>query len=152
MFQQILLQIRHSYSWFSCPHHEFIISLLTATMTTGIPSMIVLCTVRIVPGPPSITTLTVGILSVPEIIVNIAARWNILSNTIYDAAITASGKREIPNQEWFNANLHVMVPVIEIKREALLAYKHNSCEKTRCVLISARSISQRTARRCANDY
>ena len=79
-------------------------------------------------------------------------RWNTLSNTIYKAAITAFGKREIPNQDWYNANLHVMVPVIETKREALLAYIHNPCEKTLSSLRSARSIAQRTARRCANDY
>ncbi|KAI0208445.1 hypothetical protein LSAT2_006872 [Lamellibrachia satsuma] len=80
------------------------------------------------------------------------ARWNTLSNTIYNAAITAFGKRERPNQDWYNANLHVMVPIIETKREALLAYKHNPCEKTLSALRSARSIAQRTARRCANDY
>ena len=45
-----------------------------------------------------------------------------------------------------------MVPIIETKREALLAYKHNPCEKTLSALRSARSIAQRTARRCANDY
>ena len=45
-----------------------------------------------------------------------------------------------------------MVPVIETKREALLAYKHNPCEKTLSALRSARSIAQRTARCCANDY
>ena len=80
------------------------------------------------------------------------ARWNTLSNAIYNAAITAFGKRERPNQDWFNANLHVMVPVIETKREALLAYKHNICEKTLSALRSARSIAKRTARRCANVY
>ena len=79
-------------------------------------------------------------------------RWNTVSNTIYNAAITEFGKRERPNQDWFNANLHVMVPVIETKREALLAYKHNPCEKTLSALRSARSIAQRTARGCANDY
>ena len=80
------------------------------------------------------------------------ARWNTLSNTIYNAAITAFGKRERPNQDWYNANLHVMVPIIETKREALLAHKHNPCEKTLSALRSARSIAQRTARRCVNDY
>ena len=72
-------------------------------------------------------------------------------DAIYNAAITAFGKRERPNQDWDNANLHVMVPIIETKREALLAYKQNPCE-TLSALRSARSIAQRTARRCANDY
>ena len=62
------------------------------------------------------------------------------------------GKKERPSQDWFNAFITDMEPVLEAKRLALLAYKDSPNEKTHAALRSARSVAQCTARRCANDY
>ena len=45
-----------------------------------------------------------------------------------------------------------MEPAIVAKRNALLAYKREPCTRTLKALRAARSVAQRIARRCANDY
>ncbi|XP_063605235.1 uncharacterized protein LOC134780428 [Penaeus indicus] len=81
-----------------------------------------------------------------------AARWNKIREAVYNASISAFGKRERKNHDWFNTNLSTMEPVIEAKRKALLAYKNSPSERTLTALRTARNNAQRVARRCANDY
>ena len=64
----------------------------------------------------------------------------------------AFGKKERLSQDWFNAFITDMDPVIEAKRQAYLAYKDTPSEKTDAALRAARSNAQRIARRCANDF
>ena len=54
-------------------------------------------------------------------------------------------------KNWFNAILRVIETVCEARRESLLAHKHCRREKTLSAVRSARSITQRPARRCANS-
>ena len=45
-----------------------------------------------------------------------------------------------------------MEPLIEVKQQAHLKYKKNPCEKMLTALPAARSLTQSTARPCANEY
>ena len=79
-------------------------------------------------------------------------KWSHLRDAIYDSAISAFGRKEHKNADWFEAHWDEMQPVTEAKRIALLAYKQNSCHSTRDALSLAKSRAQHTARRCANVY
>ena len=71
---------------------------------------------------------------------------------MYNSAITAYGKKESKNTDWYEANWKMMEPVTEAKRKALLAYKAVSSPGTLQALRSARKNAQQTARHCANTY
>jgi len=88
---------------------------------------------------------------------NVESKWDFLRDIIYTSAISAFGKRERRNTDWYEAHWVEMQPVTEAKREALLAHKQNPCPSTRDALRAARKKAQQTARRCAarrcaNDY
>ncbi|CAE1331792.1 unnamed protein product [Acanthosepion pharaonis] len=61
-------------------------------------------------------------------------------------------KKDRRNADWYEAHWGEMQPASEAKRQALLAYKHNSCVSTRDDLRPACSKAQQTACHCANDY
>ena len=83
---------------------------------------------------------------------NAVAFWDLLRDTIYDSAMSAFGKKERRNADWFEAHWVEMEPVTEAKRKALLDHKQKPCPSTRDALKAARSKAQQTARRCANEY
>lgn len=97
-----------------------------------------------------VTAIQESLQDLPE--QDATARWSTIKDAVYSAAISAFGKRERKNHDWFDANLPEMEPVIEAKRKALLAYKNAPSEKTLADLRIARSNAQRVARRCANDF
>jgi hypothetical protein len=71
---------------------------------------------------------------------------------MYNSAITAYGKKERKNTDWYEANWEAMEPVTEAKRKALLAYKAAPSPSTLQALRTARNNAQRTARHCVNAY
>ena len=71
---------------------------------------------------------------------------------MYTSAITAHGKKEHKNADWYEAHWEEMEPVTEEKRKALLAYKAEPGPSTLAALRAARKKSQQTARHCANTY
>ena len=71
---------------------------------------------------------------------------------MYRTALATFGKRSSKSHGWFEANSTVMTPVIEAKRAALAEYKRTPDERNLQILRIARSMAQRTARRCANEY
>ncbi|CAE1327547.1 unnamed protein product [Acanthosepion pharaonis] len=83
---------------------------------------------------------------------DIDSRWHHLRDVIYTSALTAFGKKDRQNADWYEAHGDEMQPASEAKRQALLAYKHNPCVNTRDVLRAARSRVQQTARCYYNDY
>ena len=70
----------------------------------------------------------------------------------YTSAITAHGKKEHKNADWYEAHWEEMEPVTEEKRKALLAYKAEPGPSTLAALRAARKKSQQTARHCADTY
>ncbi|XP_047498459.1 uncharacterized protein LOC125045298 [Penaeus chinensis] len=78
--------------------------------------------------------------------------WSHLRDSIYSAAISAYGKKEHKNADWFEAHWDRMEPVVEAKRKTLLAYKNAPNPTTLTALRVARKTSQQTARHCANTY
>ena len=79
-------------------------------------------------------------------------KWEALRDTMYRTALATFGKRSSKSHDWFEANSTVMTPVIEAKRAALAEYKRTPDERNLQILRIARSMAQRTARSCANDY
>ena len=80
------------------------------------------------------------------------SRWAHLRVSVYSAAISAYGKKERKNADWFEAHWEEMEPVTEGKRQAFLAYKASPCPCTLTTLRAAKKLSQQTARRCASTY
>ena len=91
-------------------------------------------------------------LSEPPADDTINSKWSCLREATYNAAITAYGKKERKNEDWYDAHWEEMEPVIEAKRKALLAYKSKPSPTTLQALRTARSKAQQTARHCANTY
>ncbi|XP_047472781.1 uncharacterized protein LOC125027721 [Penaeus chinensis] len=76
--------------------------------------------------------------------------WSHLRDLIYSAAISACGKKEQKNADWFEAHWDKKESVVEAKRKALLAYKNALNTTTLTALRIARKTSQQTTRLCAN--
>ena len=62
------------------------------------------------------------------------------------------GKKECKNTDWFEESVSTLVPVINVKRDALIMYKSNPNQQNHQALKAASSLAQKTARRCANNY
>ncbi|CAE1255018.1 unnamed protein product [Acanthosepion pharaonis] len=73
---------------------------------------------------------------------DIDSRWHHLRDVIYTSALTAFGKKDRLNADWYEAHWDEMQPAFEAKRQALLAYKHNTCVNTCDALRAARSKAQ----------
>ncbi|GAA6071721.1 uncharacterized protein LOC117871822, partial [Tachysurus ichikawai] len=82
----------------------------------------------------------------------IDSKWSHLRNAVYNTAITAYGKKESKNTDWYEANWEEMKPVTEAKRKALLAYKAVSSPGTLQAPRTDRKNAQQTAHHCANTY
>lgn len=83
---------------------------------------------------------------------DVNSKWGFLRDIIYTSALSAFGKRERRNADWYEAHWEEMQPVTEARREALVAHKQNPCISTRDALRAARNKAQQIARRCANGY
>jgi hypothetical protein len=51
-----------------------------------------------------------------------------LRDTIYTSVLSAFGKREHLNTDWYEAHSAYMQPIKEAKKEALLAYKETPAQ------------------------
>lgn len=83
---------------------------------------------------------------------NATTRWDFIRDAIYQAASDTFGKRTRKNEDWFEASIVEMEPVIAAKSAALLKYKRRPCAKTLAAYREARNNAKRVARSCANDY
>ena len=71
---------------------------------------------------------------------------------IYNTAVLMYGKKERKNTDWFEESVSTLVPIIDAKRDVLIMYKSNPRQQNHQALKAARSLAQKTARRCANNY
>lgn len=78
--------------------------------------------------------------------------WSKLKEAMHEAAMETFGQKTHRSSDWYEAKSHILEPLIEKKRAALMAYKQDPSHRNLTVLKSARSLVQREARRCANDY
>ena len=81
-----------------------------------------------------------------------SARWEKLSKAIHKNALDAFGKKEKANEDWYEANKHLMDPLVEAKRQALLRMKQNPTLETTNSLRTARQKCRDMARNCADKY
>ncbi len=82
----------------------------------------------------------------------IDSKWSHLRDAVYNAAITAYGKKERKSADWYAAHWEEMEPVTEAKRKALLAYKMSPCRGTLEALRTTSKYAQQTACHFANTY
>ena len=82
----------------------------------------------------------------------LTSKWNHIRDTVYATSAEIFGKKERKNEDWFDAGIDKMEPVIEEKRALLLELHRNPTKKTRAAYNAARNKSKQTARSCANDY
>jgi hypothetical protein len=75
-----------------------------------------------------------------------------MSDTLYNTGVDVFGKRVRHNEDWFQASIAEMEPVIEAKRAAHVSYRRVPSVANLESLRRARGDAQRTARRCANEY
>lgn len=69
-----------------------------------------------------------------------------MREAIHSSAMSAFDRIERPSHDWLNANLPIVEPLIEAKRQVLLNYKRNLWQRSS---ISSRSATQSAARHCA---
>ena len=70
------------------------------------------------------------------------SRWDLLREAIHSSAMSALGGMDRPSHSWFNPSLTIMEPLIEVKQQAHLKYRKNTCEKMLTALPAARSLTQ----------
>ena len=78
--------------------------------------------------------------------------WCGLRDWIYNAAIAAFGKSVKTNVDWFEENSQLLLPLVEEKRSALIAYKNSPSIGNLENLRMVRSRMQTDARKCAQSY
>ena len=78
--------------------------------------------------------------------------WNTLRDSIHRAAVDTFGKQKRRSPAWFEAKATQMIPIMEAKQSALIRYKQLPTRNNLLALRRARSLAQRTPRRCANEY
>ena len=83
---------------------------------------------------------------------NAQDRWKHFRDAVYNTAMPTFGKKTSKSADWFEAHSEEMTPVIEAKRNALIAYKANPSDQNLQILRAARSKVQQRARQCASDY
>ena len=94
----------------------------------------------------------VGDLQPAEDGVSADSRWRQLSTAIHRSAITAYGRKERRNVDWYEANLQLMEPLTQSKREALIRWKEDPTQQNLLSLRACRAKCQEVARKCANSY
>ena len=80
------------------------------------------------------------------------ARWDFIRDTVHKAAKDTFGTGGKKSEDWFQAGIEEMEPVITAKRAALLEYKRNPSVNTLATYREARNNTKKAARKCANDY
>ncbi|XP_073965599.1 uncharacterized protein [Choristoneura fumiferana] len=80
------------------------------------------------------------------------AEWEGLKSLLTDTAGNAFGYQKFKKLDWFLENQEHLRPLIDIKRQAALNFRHNPCVKTREDLNKAKASVQRSSRFYANAY
>ena len=78
--------------------------------------------------------------------------WRILRDTIYRSAKDAYGTERISRKDWVVESQDVLIPVLEVKRKAMLEYNKVPTRNHLNNLKRARSEAQRVTRYCSNYY
>ena len=81
-----------------------------------------------------------------------SAKWNHLSQAIFDCAMGSFGKKQRSTNDWYEVNKTKLEPVLEARRTALLKYKKNPCKSTLASLQKARKKAKGLCRHFANVY
>ena len=78
--------------------------------------------------------------------------WQHVRDTTHVAALEAFGKKEPKSQDWFNANIAILLPLIEGKRDPLQKYKRNPSPRSLEALHEAWSRAKEECKNCGNNY
>ena len=83
---------------------------------------------------------------------SIEEEWNYLRGHVYGTALSVLGTSKRAKNDWFEENVHILQPVLEMKRQAFLKYKRDPSETNKFHLRTQQNLTKRTARECANKY
>ncbi|KAM9385869.1 uncharacterized protein KZ484_007451 [Pholidichthys leucotaenia] len=75
------------------------------------------------------------------------ARWDFIRDAVYEVALDTFGKTAMKSEDWFEAGIEEMEPVITAKRATLLEYKMQPSEKTLATYRKARNSVKWIARK-----
>ena len=75
-----------------------------------------------------------------------------IRDTTHAAVLQAFGKKELKRQDWYNANIAILQPLIEEKRDALQDYQRNLSPRSLEALREARSCAKEECKHRANNY
>lgn len=78
--------------------------------------------------------------------------WNDLCKAMQETALAAFGKKQATRHDWVEAYSDVLLPLLESKRAALLAWKSAPSQASKDKLREIKSKLQSESRRCANEY
>ena len=85
-------------------------------------------------------------------VVSVEDRWRYIWDIINNLAMSSFGRKKRRNQDWYEANLTELEPILRTKREALLNYRKDSSVKYLGAFRRVRCNTQRMARCCTSDY
>ena len=83
---------------------------------------------------------------------NTEDHWSHIKDTTLAAALKAFGKNVRKSQDWFNANIATLQPLIEAKRNALQNYQRNPSSSSLEALQEARRRANVKCKICANNF
>ncbi|XP_066021419.1 uncharacterized protein [Pocillopora verrucosa] len=83
---------------------------------------------------------------------NTEDHWSHIKDTTLAAALKAFGKNVRKSQDWFNANIATLQPLIEAKRNALQNYQRNPSSSSSEALREARRRANVKCKICANNF
>lgn len=78
--------------------------------------------------------------------------WCHIKETTHAAALKAFGKKRRKSEDWFNANITTLQPLIEAKRNALQNYQRNPSSSSLEALQESRRRAKEKCKECANNY
>jgi hypothetical protein len=83
---------------------------------------------------------------------SVQTHWYFIRDAKYKAAIDTFGKRAKKNEDWFEAGIDLLDPVIAAKGTTLLEYKRQPSAKNLVIYRKARNNAKNVSWKCANDY
>ena len=82
----------------------------------------------------------------------VSERWTNLRDAVYVAASTVFGVRWSDSADWFVVNQGQILPVMDEKRHAPLAYKNCPMEGKLSSFLNCSKLVKNTTRQCTNDF
>ena len=83
---------------------------------------------------------------------SIEEEWEYLRGHVYGTALSVLGTSRRVKNDWFEENLHIVQPLLEMKRQAFLKYKRNPSEANKLLLRTQQNATESLLRECANRY